>query len=135
MGSVSVTRSFSLPGSVSLPGLSLLTPGVTLFYICGPLVKKATLRFLKDCVLAVLLSKMSRHCPSNVLQDILGDKDGSGNPRVFAHLSGQIFAHIQTCPYCLVCEEPIHWECQKWYYYGYLRAPFCLTGHTCRSCG
>ena len=25
-------------------------------------------------------------------------KDGSWNPRVFAHLSGQIFADIQTCP-------------------------------------
>ena len=34
-------------------------------------------------------------------------KDGSWNPRVFAHLSGQIFADIQTCPYCFVCEEPI----------------------------
>ncbi len=43
------------------------------FYIYGPLVKKATFRFLKDCVLEVLSSKMSRRCPSSVLQDILGD--------------------------------------------------------------
>ncbi len=34
-------------------------------------------------------------------------KDGSWNPRVFAHLSGQILADIQTCPYCFVCEEPM----------------------------
>ena len=43
------------------------------FYIYGPLVKKLTFRFLKDCVLAVLSSKMYRRCPSNVLHDILVD--------------------------------------------------------------
>ena len=43
------------------------------FYIYGPLVKKSTFRFLKDCVLAILSSKMYRRCPSNVLHDILGD--------------------------------------------------------------
>ncbi len=46
---------------------------VIIFYIYGPLVKKATFRFLKDYVLAVLSSKMSRHSPSNVLQDIMAD--------------------------------------------------------------
>ncbi len=43
------------------------------FYIYGPLVKKVMSRFVTDCVLAVSLSKMPRRCPSNVLQDILGD--------------------------------------------------------------
>ncbi len=37
------------------------------FCIYGLLVKKAMFRFLKDCVLAILSSKMSRRCPSNVL--------------------------------------------------------------------
>ena len=32
-------------------------------------------------------------------------KDGSWNPMIFAHLSGQISADIETCPYCFVCEE------------------------------
>ncbi len=41
------------------------------FYIYGPLVKKTTFRFLKDCVLVVLSSKMYRRCPSNVLHDNL----------------------------------------------------------------
>ena len=43
------------------------------FDIHGPLVKKATFRFLKDRVIAVLSRKMCRHRPSNVLQDILAD--------------------------------------------------------------
>ncbi len=43
------------------------------FYMYGPLIKKSMFRFLKDCVLAVLSSKMLRPCPSNVLQDVLGD--------------------------------------------------------------
>ncbi len=43
------------------------------FHICEQLVKKATFRFLKDRWLEILSSKMSRRCPSNVLQDIQGD--------------------------------------------------------------
>ncbi len=43
------------------------------FYIYGPLVQKSTFSFSKDCLLAILSSKMSRHCPSHVLQDILSD--------------------------------------------------------------
>ena len=32
---------------------------------------------------------------------------------VFAHLIGQIFADVVTCPSCFVGEDPIHMQCQK----------------------
>ncbi len=31
--------------------------------------------------------------------------DGSGNPMIFAHLHGQIFGNVKTCPYCSNGEE------------------------------
>ncbi len=35
-------------------------------------------------------------------------KDGLGNPMISAHLSGQIFANIETGPYCFMGEEAFH---------------------------
>ena len=32
-------------------------------------------------------------------------KEGSGNPMISAHLNGQIFANIETTPYCFMGEE------------------------------
>ncbi len=43
------------------------------FYIYVPLVKKTTFRFLKYALFTELSPRMSWSCPSNVLQDILGD--------------------------------------------------------------
>ena len=38
-------------------------------------------------------------------------KDGSWNSTIFAHPTGQIFAHLVICPYCSTGEESIHMKC------------------------
>ncbi len=56
------------------------------------------LRFLKGCILAVLSSKMSRCCPSNVLQDILGDN--SVNRACFKNLNIVFLPIVHRCKKC-----------------------------------
>ncbi len=69
------------------------------------------------------------HCqesvPSHfhVLIKEIKDKDGLGNPIISAHLSEQIFANIETGPYCLLGEEAFHIECQSWYQNPYISDP------------
>ncbi len=48
------------------------------FYICRPLVKKVSFRFLICCALADLSSNMFRRCPPHVLPDILSDNSRKG---------------------------------------------------------
>ncbi len=42
-------------------------------------------------------------CQVNSLHVLI--KDGSVNPMISAHLSGQIFANIEIGPYCFMDEE------------------------------